>query len=254
MKISVITVARNAEATIADTLGSVASQLGAEIEHILIDGASTDRTLEIAERWTAHSMVLVSESDDGIYFAMNKGFELATGEIVGFLNADDTYAETSILAQVQKVFENEAVEACYADLDYVSKDNGRVIRRWVSKPFKRGDFALGWCPAHPTFYFRRSLLQALGPFDVSYRLAADAEMMMRYLENGAITCQYVPRTWVRMRVGGETGQFKNIFRQNRELFSALKKNDLPFSPILFTIRKILARILQFGLARVRRAR
>lgn len=251
MKISVITVARNAEATITDMLDSIASQRGVEIEHILIDGASRDRTLEIVRQWTAHPIILVSEPDDGIYFAMNKGLELATGDVVGFLNADDLFAETSVLAQVREVFEDETVDACYADLDYVSKDNDNVIRRWVSKPFRKGDFALSWCPAHPTFYMRRRLLQRLGPFDVSFRLAADAEMMMRYLEHGGIASRYVPRTWVRMRIGGQTSQFKNIYRQNREVFSALRKNDLSFSPLVFTLGKILNRIRQFGAARRR---
>lgn len=251
-RITVITVCYNSAATIRDTLESVAMQSYKNFEHIVVDGASIDGTLAIVRGWTGHSIQLVSGPDNGIYDAMNKGLSLATGEVVGFLNADDTYSDSSVLGQIANAFQDKALDACYADLVYVSQDNRRVIRYWRSKVFRKGDFALGWCPAHPTFYARKSVVERLGYFDHSLRLAADAELMMRYLERGGIRSRYIPRVWVRMRVGGATNQsLKNIVQQNREILIALRKNNIAVSPLLFVTNKIINRIRQFvsGLAR-----
>jgi len=251
-RITVVTVCYNSAATIRDTLESIASQSYKNVEHIVVDGGSADGTLAIIRGWAGHSIRLVSEPDDGIYDAMNKGLKLATGEAVGFLNADDLYADSSVLGQIADVFQDKALDACYADLVYVSQDNQRVIRYWRSKVFKKGDFALGWCPAHPTFYVRKSVIDRLGYFDQSFRMAADMEMMMRYLENGGISFCYIPAVWVRMRLGGETNQsLKNIIQQNREILRALKKNNASVSLFMFVANKIINRIVQFasGLAR-----
>jgi glycosyltransferase involved in cell wall biosynthesis len=219
----------------------------------VVDGASTDETLALVSNHHNSNIRLVSEPDKGIYDAMNKGFALATGEVVGFLNSDDFYADSAVIAKIANAFQDPAVDACYADLVYVTQDNSRVVRYWKSKPFTKGDFAKGWCPAHPTFYVRKSVIERLGFFDLSYKLAADMEFMMRYLECGQVRAAYIPHVLVRMRLGGATNQSgKNIVYQNKEIFSALRKNGVPFSRMLFVANKVVSRLWQFVAGRVRR--
>lgn len=251
MKISVITVAYNSAATIADTLRSIASQAHPDVEHWIVDGKSKDDTLAVVEAHRHPGLRVSSESDKGIYDAMNKSFALASGDIVGFLNSDDFYADNLVLERVAKAFEDPTVEACYGDLVYVSQDKSRVVRYWRSRPFRQGDFAKGWCPAHPTFYIRKALLPRLGPFDLSYKLGSDVEFMMRYLERGHVKAAYIPHVQVHMRVGGATNQsWRNIAQQNREIFAGLRKNGVPFSPVLFWAHKLAARAWQFVAGRL----
>lgn len=246
VKISVITVSYNSAATIADTVRSVASQTHPDIEHLVIDGRSTDDTVQVVEAHRHPNLVLTSEPDKGIYDAMNKGLSRATGDVIGFLNADDFYADADVLVRVAKAFEDDtSVEACFGDLLYVTEDNQSVVRYWKSQPFAPGSFARGWSPAHPTFYIRRSALDRLGSFDLSYRLAADTEIMMRYLEKGRVHSAYISGVQVRMRVGGATNRsLRNIFRQNQEIFRALKKNGVPYSMISFMLHKLASRFWQ----------
>lgn len=245
-KITVITVCYNSASTIKATLASVAAQTFKDIEHIVVDGGSTDQTLAIIEQWQMHEIRLVSEPDNGIYDAMNKGLALATGEVVGFLNSDDLYADVSVLSQIAKVFQDKIVDACFADLVYVNKEDiGTIVRYWKSSPFYEGGFSSGWCPAHPTFYARRSIFGRFGCFDESYKLAADAELLMRFLECGHITSRYIPYVWVKMRLGGETNRNTlNIVKQNMEILDALKKHGLRSSVLNFTLKKLVARIMQ----------
>jgi glycosyltransferase involved in cell wall biosynthesis len=245
VKITVITVAFNSATTIADTLRSVAHQSHPDVEHLVIDGKSRDDTVPVVEANRHPGLVMWSEPDKGIYDAMNKGLTRATGEVVGFLNADDFYADEEVLAQVAAVFEDPGVEACFGDLVYVTSDNRKIVRYWKSKPHAQGSFARGWCPAHPTFYVRRSVVERLGLFDLSYRLAADTEFMMRYLERGRIRSVYVPRVQVRMRLGGATNKnWGNIVRQNQEIFHALQKNEVRYSTLSFWAHKLASRLWQ----------
>lgn len=246
MKITVITVSYNSATTIADTVSSVASQTYPDIEHLVIDGSSTDDTIRVVQANLHPNLVLSSEPDAGIYDAMNKGLTRATGEIIGFLNADDLYADAEVLARVAKAFETDPnIEACFGDLVYVTEDNRKVVRYWKSRPFEKGDFAHGWSPAHPTFYIRRSALNRLGQFDHAYCLAADAEFMMRYLERGDVLSVYIPHILVRMRLGGATNRsWRNIVRQNREILQALKKNCMPYSLSSFVLHKLASRFWQ----------
>lgn len=246
MKITIITICYNSAKTISDTLKSVREQTHNNIEHIVVDGGSKDKTLEVVATAGQHVAKLVSERDNGIYDAMNKGLALATGEIVGFLNSDDFFVDSSVLTKIASVFQDESVDACYGDLVYVSQDSSRVVRYWRSKPFVNGIFAKGWCPAHPTFYVRKSVIDRLGFFDQSFKLAADMEFMMRYLEHGKIHSVYIPDVLVKMRVGGATNQsWKNIVLQNKEIFIALQKNGMQFSKLLFLLRKLTSRLGQF---------
>jgi glycosyltransferase involved in cell wall biosynthesis len=253
MKISVITVAYNSAKTIKDTLDAVAMQTHTDIEHLVIDGASKDGTVKIVRGHANSQICLISEPDKGIYDAMNKGLKLATGEVVGFLNSDDFYADASVLEKVANAFQNPAVDACYADLVYVNQDNSRVVRYWKSKPFVKGDFAKGWCPAHPTFYVRKSVIERLGLFDQSYKMGVDVEFMMRYLECGQVRSVYIPHVLVRMRIGGASNQsWKNILLQNQEILAALRKNGVSFSVIRFATNKVVSRLWQFAAGRLRR--
>jgi glycosyltransferase involved in cell wall biosynthesis len=255
LRVSIVTVSYNSEATIADTVRSVAGQSYQNIEHLVIDGQSKDSTIKIVEEIRHPNLILSSERDAGIYDAMNKGFKRASGEVIGFLNSDDLFADPDVLAKVAAAFQDESVQVCYGDLVYVTPNNKRVARHWKSKPFRQGDFAKGWCPAHPTFYVRRSALDRMGVFDAAFKLAADAEFMMRYLEVGKLRSVYIPHVLVRMRLGGATnGSWFNIIKQNKEIFSALQKNGIPFSPIGFGVRKIMSRFDQYISARIVGAR
>jgi glycosyltransferase involved in cell wall biosynthesis len=246
MKISVVTVCRNSKHTIEDTIRSVACQTYEPVEHIIIDGSSTDGTQSIIRGYDDVVAKWVSEPDLGIYDAMNKGLLMATGEVVGFLNADDVFADASILEQVANTFQDRTLQACYADLVYVNKDNlNKVVRYWKSSNFVTGAFSAGWCPAHPTFYVRRSVFNRLGYFDRSYKLAADADLMMRFLEKACITSLYVPNVWVTMRLGGQTNRnISNILRGNKEILKALRNNGFLVLPVRFAAAKLVSRILQ----------
>ena len=245
LKITIITVCYNSIDTIRDTLASIAAQTYRHFEHLVIDGASTDGTVAFLQSWGLHPFRLISEPDRGIYDAMNKGLAQATGHIIGFLNADDVYANASVLAQIAAAFSGNA-EACHADLLYVRKKTGRIMRYWSSCEFKLGVFARAYSPAHPTFYVKREVVERLGGFDERYQIAADTEWMMRYLEKGGVKSVYVPKIWVRMRLGGKSNQsIKNIVLQNREVLHALKRHQLPFYISLFVLHKCIKRLNQW---------
>ncbi len=247
MKISIITVSFNAVHSIADTFSSVAEQTYSNIEHIVVDGASTDGTLDIIERHRANIAKIISEPDCGIYDAMNKGLRLATGDIVGFINSDDFYASPEVLARVAEVFADEHVDACYGDLCYVEQENvAKIIRYWRSSAFKPGLFSTGWVPPHPTLYVRRSVLERHGAFDLHYRIAADFELMARLIELHRIKTVYIPQVLVKMRLGGTTNHsWSNILKQNREIWHALGALQLRQSPVAFLFGKLLLRGRQF---------
>ncbi|MBK9162171.1 MAG: glycosyltransferase [Nitrosomonadales bacterium] len=244
--IAVITVAFNGAATLECAILSVLQQTYDNVEHIIIDGGSTDGTTDILRKYDDRLDYWVSEKDAGIYDAMNKGLALASGDVVGFLNADDFYADASVLEQVASAFGDGATEACYADLVYVHPVSLGTVRYWRSEPFRSGMFAAGWCPPHPTFYVRKAVVDRCGGFDLSFRLAADAEFMLRYLEGNHVRTRYVPGVWVKMRLGGQTNQsWANIVRQNREIIRALRMHGIPVSYVRFIASKLLNRIIQF---------
>ncbi len=247
MKISIITVCYNSEKTIGDTLRTVSNQKNVSVEHVLIDGASTDKTVDIIKQ---HSSVttFVSEPDRGIYDAMNKGIALATGDVVGTLNADDFYIDSHVLEDVAQVFSDPTIDACYGDLFYVSQNNvEQVVRFWKSNDYKSGLFKSGWMPAHPTFFVRKSVYERLGSFNLDYKLAADFELLFRFIEQNKIKTQYLPKVLVKMRLGGATNKnLSNILKQNKEIFTILRKYYADFSAVKFVYRKLLNRFLQFS--------
>lgn len=245
MKISVITVSYNSAATIGDTINSIDSQVYPDVEHIVVDGASNDGTMEIV-RNARRVAKYISEPDNGIYDAMNKGISMATGEVVGTLNSDDFYMHEKVLERVAKVFSDPSIDACYADLIYVDQyDPGKIVRYWKSRQFKPGLFKYGWMPAHPTFFVRKRLYDELGDFDLDFKIQSDFELTMRYLEVFRISCVYLPETIVKMRIGGASNRsLQNIINGNIEAYKACRKNHLKVSP-LFNLFKILSRVPQF---------
>lgn len=247
MKISVITVCYNSVFTLEDSILSVAAQSYPDLEHLIVDGGSTDGTLSIIKKHQGKISNWISEPDNGMYDAMNKGIDLATGEIIGFLNSDDIYADNSVIEQVASVFSNTSVDSCYADLVYVQKTNlDKVIRYWQSCDYREGLFERGWCPAHPTFFVRKNIYEMYGNFDLNYNMGNDVELMMRFLYKYKIESLYIPRVLVKMRTGGESNRsISNIIRQNIEVVRAGKNNGVKFSPLLFFIHKIFARFSQF---------
>jgi glycosyltransferase involved in cell wall biosynthesis len=248
MKISVITVTYNCSLVVGTCLASVESQSFRDVEHIVIDGVSTDGTLKVLQAHRLQLSKLVSESDAGIYDAMNKGIANASGDIVGFLNADDFYAHDRVLESVVKYFADDPeLDACYSDLMYVDQlDTARIVRYWQSNAFVPGSFSRGWCPPHPTFFVRRSVYERFGGFDLSYRIAADVELMMRFLEMHKLRVKYVPDVWVKMRMGGITNKnWCNVWAQNQEVLRALKGYRLSANFLRFFANKLWSRGLQF---------
>lgn len=246
MKITIITVCFNAASTISDALNSVAKQKNVDVEHIVIDGASTDRTLEIVKTYTSVS-ILVSEPDKGIYDAMNKGIALATGDVVGILNADDIYMDNNVLQEVIHTFSDNAIDACYGDLVYVDKTNtNQVVRYWKSAQFIEGMFKSGWAPAHPTFFVRNDIYKKFSGFNLKYQLAADFEILFRFLEQHKINSKYLPKVFVKMRLGGATNKsLTNVYRQNKEIVEILRSYYKKVSLISFIVIKVVARMTQF---------
>ena len=247
LKITIITVSFNSEKTIKKTLESVANQSFKEIEHLIIDGKSIDKTILIAKKFP-HIKKIISSSDNCIYHAMNKGLVLASGDVIGFLNSDDFYANDEVIATVAREFKKDKfLEVCYADLIYVSRfKTSKIIRYFKSRKFRKGLFSKGWCPPHPTFFVRRSVYQRFGKFDLNYRIASDVDLMMRFLEIHKVKFRYIPEIWVKMRMGGITNKnFKNIWLQNQEILNSFNKNGLAVQPISFFIYKIFSRFFQF---------
>lgn len=247
MKISIITVCYNSEKTIEDTLRSVCEQKHENIEHIIVDGLSTDRTLAVVATFGAHVAKIVSENDKGIYDAMNKGIALSTGDIIGFINADDFYSSPDVLSAVARAFKSSGADCCYGDLCYVQQDDiSKTVRYWRSTPFSSGLFRQGWVPPHPTFFVRREVFARLGGFDLRFKIAADFELMARYLEVAHITSCYIPEVLVKMRLGGISNRsLKNIFKQNTEIRRALSSIGMRSSLVGFLFNKLVIRTLQF---------
>jgi len=246
MKISIITAVYNRAGTVAQAVESVCAQQGVEVEHVVVDGASTDGSLTILQGLQHRGMLLRSEPDRGIYDALNKGLALATGEVIGLMHSDDFYADGRVLSDVAAAFQDPAVHAVYGDLDYVAKEQtDRVIRRWRSGEYSRRRLAWGWMPPHPTLFLRRSVIERWGGYDTSYRIAADYDSILRYFGRGGIRAAYIPRVLVKMRVGGESNRsLGRILRKSREDYRALRTNGVGGVGAL--LWKNLSKLGQFG--------
>ncbi len=246
MKISVITVSYNSEKTIEDTIKCVLNQTHQDVEYIVVDGASKDSTGQIIERYKDRITKVIVEPDYGIYDAMNKGIRAATGEIVGFLNADDTYVGDKVLERISQAFEEYRADSVYGDLCYVSEeDTDNVVRFWRAGKFNERSFRNGWMPPHPTFYVKRNVLEKFGVFDPTFRFAGDYELVLRLLYKHRISTHYIPYCMVKMRIGGAGNRWmENRLIANLEDRLAWKKNKLKPSAYT-TVLKPLRKIFQF---------
>ena len=246
VKISIITVCKNAEAMIGDCIRSVQEQRYNDVEHWIIDGTSTDDTLSEIKASGHLDEFLLSEPDDGLYEAMNKGLALASGDVIGFLHADDLYAHPQVLETVAQTMEPPNIDACYADLSYVSPDDlNHITRYWRSEPYRPGLFRKGWMLPHPTFFARREIYEKFDNFDTQFTIGADWDLLLRFIEVNRINTQYVPGLWVKMRTGGASNRsLSNIIRNNRQCWKAFSKYDLRPSPS-YPFYKLFHRLSQF---------
>ena len=247
MKLSIITVVYNNERTIEDAINSVFRQSYKNIEYIIIDGKSTDNTLLLIKKHADGIHKIISEPDQGIYDAMNKGISLATGEVVGILNSDDVYADEKVLESVMQQFLNDpALDMVYGDLVYVQSDDlDEVVRTWKSMSYYEEYFEDGHVPPHPTLFLKKAVYQQSGLFDIKMKLAADYELMLRIFKKYHFKSVYLSRLLVKMRLGGSTNKnWKNIVKGNIEVLKAWKLNGLK-APALLMPNRMLKRIAQF---------
>ena len=245
MKISIITITYNSEKTIKDTINSVLSQNYKNIEYIVVDGDSQDYTKEIVNSYGNKISKFISEPDNGIYDAMNKGLKLCTGDIIGILNSDDVFFDNKVIERIVKEFEDKDVDSTFGDLYYVKQDNlDKIVRKWKSSPFIEGSFAKGWHPAHPTFYVKKEIYEKYGYFDTTFDVSADFELMLRFLEKYKITSSYIPQVLVKMRDGGESNRsIQNILLGNKNIRRAFVKNGIKVNK-LYTPKRLLFKVWQ----------
>jgi len=246
MKISIITVVFNNEATISTAIESVLNQTYKNVEYIIIDGQSTDATMKIVNKYASSIDKIISEPDKGIYDAMNKGILLATGDVVGILNSDDVYADNHVLRDVMLEFNDPKIDMVYGDLVYVKNtDLNLVVRKWNSEHYYPHFFEDGHVPPHPSLFLRKKVYDVVGLFNQGMRLAADYEFMLRLFKLHNYRSKYINKLLVKMRLGGATnGSMKNIIDGNKEILSAWKTNNLKV-PLLLMPKRILKRLTQF---------
>lgn len=245
MKITVITAVYNNKATITDAIESVISQSYKNVEHIVIDGGSTDGTIEAVRAFGDKIDKFVSEPDEGIYDALNKGIALATGDVVGFLNSDDVYANDLVLEKIARAFQHEDADSVYGDLNYVKRHNiSNVVRHWKSHVFTQQKLRMGWMPPHPTFYVKRKIYEQYGGFDTDFKIAADYDSVLRFLGVYNISTTYIPEVLVQMRLGGVSNRdLRSILKKSGEDYKALKKNTIGGHRVL--LMKNFTKVSQF---------
>ncbi len=228
MKVSIITATYNNENTVEDTVLSVSSQTYKNIEHIIIDGNSSDNTIQIIKKHQDKIAKIISEPDKGIYDALNKGIKYASGDIICFLHADDIYADDTIIEKAVNLFSEKHTDSIYGDLQYVAKeDTGKIIRYWKSGEFTFSKLKKGWMPPHPTFLVRKEIYENCGVFDTNFKIAADYDLILRFLGKHKISTAYLPEVMIKMRIGGESNKsLKNIIKKMKEDIKVLKKNKL----------------------------
>lgn len=245
MKITVITAAYNSEATVGEAIASVAAQTYPEIEHLVIEGNSNDGTLNAIESFRHRRMKLISEPDDGIYDALNKGIQNATGDLIGFVHSDDVLAHDGVLSRIAAEFDDPEVEAVFGDLVYVSKsDTTRVVRHWAAGSFHPRRLKYGWMPPHPTLYLRREVYERLGHFNKTMRIAADYDFILRYFTQATGKSVHIPEVLYKMRMGGVSNRNLPMIRQKmKEDMQAIRSNGVGGTQTLAL--KSLSKVRQF---------
>ena len=247
-KISIITVAFNSAKTIKGTIESIISQDYNNIEYLIIDGGSTDGTMDIVKSYSEHVKYYVSEPDNGIYDAMNKGIKAATGDVIGILNSDDFYPNSFVLSNVAKLFQKYSCDAVYGDLVYVkANDINKIKRYWQAGEYSTSKIKNGWMLPHPTFFVKKKIYTRYGLYDTDLKSAADYEMILKLLYKHNISVHYLPMILVNMRMGGESNKsFWNRIKANKEDSLAWTKNQLN-KPMFVRLKKPLQKLRQFFL-------
>ena len=236
MKVSIITISFNAMVTIEKTLLSVANQSYENIEHIIVDGNSKDNTIDICKSYS-HISKILSEPDKGVYDAFNKGIKLATGDVIGFLNADDTFYNENSIQDIVDAFFNNETDIVYGNLDYLNEES-KVIRNWISKPYEKGLVKKAWKTAHPCFYCKKEVYDRLGGYNNSFKIAGDFELCVRFLEINQVPSFYLNKKLVKMLVGGISNSgLKSKWIIFKEDLRAFKINNISVNPVLFFIYK-----------------
>jgi glycosyltransferase involved in cell wall biosynthesis len=246
-KFSIITVSLNCAGTIAGTINSVLKQTYPNIEYIIVDGASADSTIDIISSHSSDSLKFISEPDNGIYDAINKGIKMATGDIIGILNSDDFFYDEWVLQKIADRFADESLDAVYGDVMFVDpEDLTKSVRYFSSRNFRTSKFKFGYMPAHPSFYVRRSVYEKLGLYKTDYSIAADFELVLRFMHTNKIKCSYIGYPFVCMRTGGVSNRsFLSRVQLNREIAKACRENDIKTN--YFNIySKYITKIFEFN--------
>jgi glycosyltransferase involved in cell wall biosynthesis len=251
-KISLVTATFNSASVLKSCLDSICSQQHNSVEHLIIDGGSTDNTQLLIKDYQNNyqniDIKFISEPDQGIYDALNKGIQKATGDIIGFVHSDDALASKDTLKNIAKAFYENDVYGVYGDLHYVAADNpNKILRNWVSQPFSAKLLKKGWMPAHPTLFLRKEIYEQFGGFDLSYKIAADYEFILRVFKHKQLSFYYLPEVITKMRWGGASNKsLKNILQKSAEDYRALKTHNIGI-PWMILLQKNLSKISQFFL-------
>ena len=254
-KISVITVTYNSSNTLEDTLKSVQSQNYNDVEHIIMDGGSSDETLKILDSYKDSLAVVVSEPDDGIYDAFNKALSLVSGDIVAILNSDDVFYDKKVLSLVADTFKQNDCDIVYGDSVMVRQnDLYSIVRFWKSSKFILGSFKDGWHPPHPSFFVRKSVYDSFGNFDTSIPVAADFELMLRFMEINKVKVEYIPSVLTRMRVGGHSQNIKNVIRGAKSIKQAFHKNKIKINTTRYFLSRYGSKVKEILSAKLRSGR
>lgn len=228
-KVSIITVAYNSGTTISDTIQSIINQDYPNIEYIIVDGKSQDNTLQIIEKYSkVFPIKWISESDKGLYDAMNKGIMMASGDIIGILNSDDFYHRTDAISKIVDGFRDEETDCVFADMRYVHSENlNKTVRYYSSRNFKPTKFKWGYMPGHPTFFVKSKFFRTIGYYKIDYEIAADFELLIRFLHTHKLRYKYLPIDLLKMRIGGKsTESFRSNLLLNKEIVRACKENGI----------------------------
>ncbi len=245
MKISIITCVLNNPKTIKDTIESVQSQIYVDKEHILIDGGSNDETLDVIKNNNNKNLSLFSSKDKGIYYAINKGINLCSGQIIGILHSDDFYSNEKVISDIVETFKKTNADLVYGDLEYVSKKPPyKIIRKWTAGKFNKLNLKKGWMPPHPSVFVKKDIFYKIGKYNTDYKISSDYDFLIRALSNENIKKQYVEKILVKMRVGGKSNKsIKNIINKSLEDFIIIKKNKI--GGLLTLLTKNYSKLHQF---------
>jgi len=246
LKVSIITVTYNSSQTLEETVKSVLGQSYDDIEYIIIDGQSVDNTFEIIKSYGDRISKYISEKDNGIYDAMNKGVSMATGDIIGFINSDDKLNANDCVSEIAKVFQTYNCDVVYGDKIYTESNNtDKVVRYWKAGEYNKNNFKKGWMPPHLSTYIKRDFYEKYGKFRTDFKIAADYELMFRFMYKYNAKSKYLPKIIARMRAGGISNKsLKNILISNYEVYKSWRVNGFSISPFII-VRKPISKTIQF---------